>query len=61
MVDYALEGRHLATLYDGDKLESGMAFSGPAIVEDAGTTIVIHPGNQVRAGGYRNLHITFNT
>jgi len=60
MVDYALEGRHLATLYDGDKLESGMSFSGPAIVEDAGTTVVIHPGNQVRVDGYGNLHITFN-
>jgi len=61
MVDYALEGRHMATLYDGANLESGMAFSGPAIAEDAGTTIVIHPDNQVKVDGYGNLHITFNS
>jgi len=59
-VDYALEGIHRATIYDGDKLESGMTFQGPAIVEDPGTTIVVHPGNHVQVDGYRNLHITFN-
>ena len=57
-VDYALEGRHEAAIYDGDRLEPGMAFSGPAIVEDAGTTVVIHPGNTARVDGYGNIHIT---
>jgi len=59
-VDFALEGCHIADIYDGSKLESGMRFCGPAIVEDAGTTTVIHPGNQVHVDGYANLHITFN-
>ncbi len=59
-VDYALEGTHQATIYDGEKLESGMSFGGPAIIEDPGTTIVIHPGNHVKVDGYGNLHITFN-
>ncbi|MCJ8324200.1 MAG: hydantoinase/oxoprolinase family protein [Rhizobiales bacterium] len=58
-VDYALEGKHMADIYDGDLLESGMTFSGPAIVEDAGTTVVVHPGNQVKIDGYGNLHISF--
>lgn len=56
-VDYALEGKHDAVIYDGDKLMPGMAFTGPAIVEDSGTTIVIHPANQVRLDAYRNIHI----
>ena len=57
-VDYALEGTHDATIYNGDSLQPGMAFSGPAIIEDAGTTIVVHPGNTVRMDGYRNILIT---
>jgi N-methylhydantoinase A len=56
-VDYALEGIHKAAIYDGTKLEPGMEFDGPAIVEDPGTTIVIHPGNKVRIDGYGNIHI----
>ncbi|MBO6727281.1 MAG: hydantoinase/oxoprolinase family protein [Rhizobiaceae bacterium] len=57
-VDYALEGVHEAEIYDGTKLEPGMIFAGPAVVEDPGTTIVIHPGNQVAVDGYRNIRIT---
>ncbi|MEM7696244.1 MAG: hydantoinase/oxoprolinase family protein [Pseudomonadota bacterium] len=56
-VDYALEGVHQAAIYDGDRLAPGMAFSGPAIVEDDSTTIVIHPGNRAHVDPYGNLHI----
>ena len=56
-VDYALDGVHEANIYDGDRLEPGMVFVGPAIIEDAGTTVVIHPGNTVTVDGYDNLHI----
>jgi len=56
-VDYALEGTHPAAIYDGEKLEPGMAFTGPAIIEDPGTTIVIHPGNRVEIDGFGNIHI----
>ncbi len=59
-VDYALEGRHEAQIYDGDKLRPGMAFAGPAIVEDSGSTVVIHPSNTVEIDAYRNIHITLN-
>jgi N-methylhydantoinase A len=34
-----------------------MRFSGPAIIEDPGTTIVIHPGNEVSVDAYGNIHI----
>lgn len=57
-VNYALEGTHQATIYDGDRLRPGMVLQGPAIIEDSGTTVVIHPGNTVRMDEYRNLHIT---
>ncbi|MFI0847009.1 hydantoinase/oxoprolinase family protein [Mesorhizobium sp. IMUNJ 23232] len=56
-VDYALEGVHKAAIYDGTKLEPGMRFAGPAIVEDPGTTVVVHPGNRVEIDGYGNIHI----
>ena len=57
-VDYALEGVKQAAIYDGEKLEPGMTFAGPAIVEDPGTTVVIHPGNRVEIDGYGNIHIS---
>lgn len=56
-VDYALEGVHEATIYDLAKLEPGMRFDGPAILEDSGTTVVIHPGNRVSIDAYGNTHI----
>ena len=59
-VDYALEGRHDATIYDGEKLRPGMAFSGPAIIEDSGATVVVHPSNTVEIDAYRNIQITLN-
>ena len=33
------------------------AFAGPAIVEDPGDTIVVHPGNRAEVDGYGNIHI----
>ncbi|MDF0600258.1 hydantoinase/oxoprolinase family protein [Psychromarinibacter sp. C21-152] len=56
-VDYATEGRHEATIYDAEKFEPGMTFDGPAIVEDPGTTVVVHPGNRVSIDDYGNIHI----
>jgi len=56
-VDFALDGIHEAAIYNGELLEPGMSFAGPAIVEDPGTTIVIHPRNRVTVDGFRNLHV----
>ncbi|WP_417583332.1 hydantoinase/oxoprolinase family protein [Pelagibacterium sp.] len=56
-VDYATEGAHEATIYDGDRLEPGMSFAGPAIIEDSGTTVVVHPGNRVSIDDFGNTHI----
>jgi len=56
-VDYATEGHHDADVYDGDLLEPGMSFDGPAVVETKGSTTVIHPGNAVTVDEYGNLLI----
>ena len=56
-VDYALEGRHRAAIYDGERLLPGMRFEGPAIVEDPGTTVVAHPGDRAEVDGFGNLHL----
>lgn len=56
-VDFALEGVYWSDIYDGDLLEPDMRFGGPAVVETAGTTVVVHPGNSVQVDIYGNLHI----
>jgi N-methylhydantoinase A len=56
-VDYALEGIHQATIYDGDRLEPGMGFAGPAIIEQPGATTVVHPNQSVSIDRYGNIHI----
>jgi N-methylhydantoinase A len=56
-VDYATEGSHEAHIYDGDLLEPHMTFTGPAVVETKGTTVVVHPGNTVTVDDYGNLVI----
>ena len=56
-VDYALEGVHEADIYDGTKLKPGMSFCGPAIIEDSGSTVVIHPDNHAEMDEYGNTHI----
>ncbi|GGE12000.1 5-oxoprolinase [Aureimonas endophytica] len=56
-VDYATDGIHEATIYDATKFEPGMRFAGPAIIEDPGTTIVVHPGNRVSIDDFGNTHI----
>ncbi len=42
-VDFVESDIHQATVYDGDSLEPGMSFTGPAIIEEADTTVVIPP------------------
>jgi N-methylhydantoinase A len=56
-VDFAAEGVHESDIYDGDVLEPGIRFQGPAIVETRGSTAVIHPGNEASVDEYGNLII----
>ena len=59
-VDYVEAGIHRATIYDGDALEPGMSFVGPAIIEEAGATTVIPPGLPCHVDDYGNYHIRTN-
>jgi len=57
-VDFAEQGKHKSAVYHGEQLLPGMHFTGPAVIEDPGTTIVIHPNNDVRIDQYGNTMIT---
>lgn len=56
-VDYDVDGIHSAQIYDAGLLEPDMRFTGPAIVEDPGTTVVIHPQNKVSIDAFGNIII----
>jgi len=56
-VDYIEAGIHAATIYNGELLEPGMKFAGPAIIEEAGTTVVIHPNMPCSVDDYGNYCI----
>ena len=56
-VDYAEAGVHEANVYNGDLLEPGMTFQGPAIVEESGTTVVVPPGVSCRVDEYGNYFL----
>lgn len=57
-VDFDAAGVHVADIYDRDKLGAGSEFSGPAVVEEAGSTTVVFPEQRVAVDDYGNLHIT---
>lgn len=59
-VDFATEGIHESDIYTGEQLEPGMHFSGPAIIETKGSTIVIHPGNAATIDAFGNTIIEVN-
>ena len=59
-VDFDEQGVHDSKIYDFNILEPDMEFSGPAIVEDPSTTVVIFPGQKCKVDDYANLHITFS-
>jgi len=56
-VDFVEAGIHQATIYNGDALEPGMNFVGPAIIEESGATTVIPPGLPCHVDDYGDYHI----
>jgi N-methylhydantoinase A len=53
-------GKHRPTpVYDGDRLVIGNQIRGPAVVETADTTVVVHPRAQLRLDPLGNFEITF--
>ena len=56
-VDFDPDGVCDTAIYDRSKLGRGAAFAGPAIIEEAGSTTVVYPGQTVTVDDYGNLHI----
>jgi N-methylhydantoinase A len=46
-------------VFNGEKLALGNRIKGPAIVETADTTVVVHPGRTLRVDALGNFEITF--
>jgi N-methylhydantoinase A len=57
-VDFAPEDVCEAAVFDGSLLEPGMRGEGPAVIETAGTTMVIRPGNRFEIDRFGNLHLS---
>jgi N-methylhydantoinase A len=55
-VDYTT-GIHEAVIYNGDLLDPGMKFEGPAVVEEARSTTVVMPAMPCLVDDYGNIHI----
>ena len=53
------QGLRKTPVYDGEKLAAGNVIRGPAIVETADTTVVVHPGTRLRVDALDNFEITF--
>jgi N-methylhydantoinase A len=56
-VDFDQHGIHTATIYDGLKLEPGMQFTGPAIIQEPSVTCVVPPPHRVSVDRFGNYHI----
>ncbi len=54
---FADRGAAATPRYERSKLPTGAVVSGPAIVEDAFSTVVAPPGSSVVADAYGHLHI----
>lgn len=50
---------HSTPVLDGERLLNGNQIRGPAIVETADTTVVVHPGRTLRVDRLGNFEITF--
>jgi N-methylhydantoinase A len=54
-----LGGHRPTPVYDGDRLVIGNVIRGPAVVETADTTVVVHPRARLRLDPLGNFEITF--
>ncbi|PMG28848.1 5-oxoprolinase [Shewanella sp. 10N.286.52.C2] len=57
VVDFDNNTQQEAAIYDREKLQPGMKFKGPAIIEESTTTTVILPSNRVEVDDFGGLHI----
>jgi N-methylhydantoinase A len=56
-VDFDEHGVQLAKIFRDDNFPARERIAGPAIVEEAGATLVVFPGDQIHRDRYGNYHI----
>ena len=56
-VDFDEYGVHQTTIYQREKLAPGSVLHGPAIVEEAASTVVVFPDQDLKVDDFGNLHI----
>ena len=56
-VDFDLDGRHETPIYERAQLGPETQISGPAVIEEPDTTIVLPPGSRATVDRYGMLHI----
>jgi N-methylhydantoinase A len=56
----ARQGRQKVPIYHGDTLKPSQIITGPAVIEEATTTVVVGAGDVLRVDPYRNYAITFD-
>jgi N-methylhydantoinase A len=52
------DGWSQTTVYDRSRLEPGDVIDGPAVVEEFGSTVPVHPGYTARVDAYLDLVVS---
>ena len=58
MVEFAEEGSHEAAVFERELLPPDFTAPGPLIIEEASSTTLVHPSQQLRVDDLGFLHIT---
>jgi len=61
LVNFTEDGEKEAALYERNKLPPGGTITGPAIIEEATSTTLVHPGQTLDIDEFGFLHITSGT
>jgi N-methylhydantoinase A len=56
-VDFDADGEHTCAIYQRELLPAGFATDGPAVIEEASSTTLVHPGQRVAVDEWGNLLI----
>ena len=56
-VDFDADGVHEAAVYERAQLPAGFEASGPVVIEDETTTVLVHPGQSLEIDEFANLLI----
>lgn len=57
MIDFDTEGTYASAVHDGSRLPVGARVTGPAVIETAGSSVLIYPGDSAEVDSFGNLQI----